>query len=129
MLGTRGGAALPPNVEPLRIVQPSEHSALCNDLVNAVVALAYETASASYGALVFCNSRKGCENDATIISQAMPDDSELSNDIRDRRRDVIGNLRNTSVGLDSTLGKTITKGVAFHRKFFLIQDTAGFCVP
>ncbi|KAI9784170.1 MAG: hypothetical protein M1839_002675 [Geoglossum umbratile] len=114
MLGTHGGVALPPNIEPLRIIQPSEHSALCSDLINAVVSLAYETVSAGYGALVFCNSRRGCENDATIISQAMPDNSELSNDIRDRRRDVIGCLRNTAVGLDSTLGKTITKGVAFH---------------
>jgi replicative superfamily II helicase len=117
MLGAHKRTAAPFGVKPLRIIQPSEHSALCSDLVNAVVSLTHETASAGYGVLVFCSSRKGCENDATVISQTMPDDSELSNNLRDRRKDVIGNLRNTTVGLDSTLGKTVMKGVAFHRNF------------
>ncbi|KAI9770267.1 MAG: hypothetical protein M1840_003425 [Geoglossum simile] len=114
MLGTHRRTAASSHMGPLRIIKPSEHSALCSDLVNAVVSLTHETVSAGYGVLVFCSSRKGCENDATVISQTMPDGSELSNEIRDRRKDVLGNLRNTTVGLDSTLGKTVMKGVAFH---------------
>lgn len=43
---------------PVRVIQPSLHKEFQNDLVlNAVVALATETAKAGYGALVFCSSR------------------------------------------------------------------------
>ncbi|KAL8802236.1 MAG: hypothetical protein Q9182_003956 [Xanthomendoza sp. 2 TL-2023] len=76
------------------------------------VALAVETASEGYGALVFCGSRQACQKTALLVSQAMPDGDK---DVLEKRQDVIHDLRSTFVGLDEALEKTVPRGVAFHR--------------
>jgi replicative superfamily II helicase len=101
--------------QPCRVIQASQHKELDNSLINAVVALANETARAGYGALVFCSSRAGCEADAMLISQVMPDLTELTDDVNGRRSDLISDLRSTSTGIDHVLERTIPRGVAFHR--------------
>ncbi|KZF25949.1 DNA-directed DNA polymerase theta [Xylona heveae TC161] len=101
------------SLEQCRIIQPSEHIELKDPVNNAVVALALETVQAGYGVLVFCGSRKGCETDAALISEAMPIE-EVSEDILNKRTDVIHDLRNTAAGLDMCLEKTIPRGVGFH---------------
>lgn len=107
-----------PKPEPCRLIKPSEHSELGNPLLNAVVALASETAKAGYGVLVFCNSRGGCETDALVISQSMPEPDSIPGNIIDKRKDLLGELRSMTTGLDHTLEKTIPYGVGFHRKSF-----------
>ncbi|KAI9720429.1 MAG: hypothetical protein M1812_002935 [Candelaria pacifica] len=102
------------DVEPCRIILKSEHAALCDSVSDAVVALASETVRAGYGALIFCSSRKGCENKASLISEVMPDWEEVHPDIMTARKDAMFDLRNTAVGLDACLEKTIPKGVAYH---------------
>lgn len=100
---------------PVRVIQPSLHKEFQNDLVlNAVVALATETAKAGYGALVFCSSRYGCESDARLLSRALRDTCHLDPTIFERRLDLLADLRSLSTGLDPTLGETIMSGVAFH---------------
>lgn len=105
--------------KPCRTIAPSQHPALKNPLANAVAALASETVRSGYGALIFCSSRKGCELDAALISEVMPTRNELEHDTLEARREVLSELRNTSVGLDGCLEKTIPRGVAFHRKYAL----------
>ena len=70
---------------------------------------------AGFGALVFCSGRQSCQNMAALISEAMPLGS-CTDDILDRRRDVLNDLRSLPVGLDDVLGRTIIQGVAFHRE-------------
>ena len=53
---------------------------------------------------------------AALISEAMPINEIASNDVLDRRMDVVSQLRSLPIGLDDTLGVTIIRGVAFHRK-------------
>jgi replicative superfamily II helicase len=104
--------------EAIRVITHSQHPEFGSSLVNAVVSLAYETASAGYGALVFCSSRVGCETDAQLISRVMPRPEELSHDIVDKREELLSELRTLTIGLDSVLEKTIPVGVAFHRGSF-----------
>ncbi|KAI8965957.1 P-loop containing nucleoside triphosphate hydrolase protein [Daldinia sp. FL1419] len=99
---------------PVRIVQPSSHKELQDTVLNSVVALAVETARSGYGALVFCNSRHGCEFDARLISRALRDTIHLSPTIFEARLDLLADLRSLSTGLDPCLGETVTSGVAFH---------------
>lgn len=99
---------------PHRLIQASSHPELKSPLVNAVVALAVETATKGYGALVFCSSRRGCELDATIIAQAMPGVEEIPPDVMERRSDLLSELRSCPTGLDSTLEKIVPFGVGFH---------------
>lgn len=99
-------------IHPVRQIQESDHSQLRNATVNAVVALAIETATAGFGALVFCSGRQGCQTTAALIADAMPCENDEA--IIDRRKDIISELRSLSVGLDETLEKTIIHGVAFH---------------
>lgn len=103
-----------PSPSPCRIIQPSNSKELQNPLLNSVVSLAYETAQAGYGALVFCSSRLGCERNASLISLVLPQSNEVDQIIMEKRIDLLNNLRSTSVGLDHILEKTVPRGVAFH---------------
>jgi replicative superfamily II helicase len=102
--------------QPLRIVRPSTHKELLNPVRNAVVALAYETVCAGHGVLIFSSSRVGCESDALLLSQVLPPLEEADPAIQEKRRDLLGDLRSLSTGLDPKLEKTIPAGVAFHRE-------------
>ena len=101
---------------PSRSILPSSHKELQKPVINAVVSLAIETVRAGYGALVFCSGRQGCQVDALLISEAMPSAREVDPDVLDRRKQVLTELRSLPVGLDSSLEKTIPRGVAFHRR-------------
>lgn len=92
----------------------SEVKELQDPVLNAVVALANETARAGYGVLVFASSRARCESDALIISRVLPLLSEVNVDIQEKRTDLLGELRSLPGGLDATLEQTIPCGVAFH---------------
>ena len=110
------------DVSPTRVIQPSEHNELRNPLTNAVVSLAIETAKASYGALIFCSGRQGCQSTALLVSEAMPCLSDVDVKLLDRRKDVISELRSLPVGLDDTLDKTVVKGVAFHHAGLTVEE-------
>ncbi|KAI1416041.1 P-loop containing nucleoside triphosphate hydrolase protein [Hypoxylon sp. FL1857] len=94
----------------VRIVQPSPHKEFKDPVLNAVVALAIETAMSGYGALVFY----GCENDAQLISRVLRDTSQLEPTIIEKRLDLLADLRSLSTGLDPCLADTVMSGVAFH---------------
>lgn len=49
----------------------------------------------------------------------MPTEDELDEETLEARREVLSELRSTSVGLDGCLEKTIPCGVAFHREYVL----------
>jgi DNA polymerase theta len=104
------------------VIQTSEHNELKNPMSNAVVALAIETANAGYGALIFCSGRQGCQSIATLISEAMPGGLAVDNNVLDRRKDAINELRSLPAGLDETLGKTIIRGVAFHHAGLTVEE-------
>ena len=108
------------NLAPIRTIQQSAHVEFKNPTVDAVVALAVETASAYHGALVFCGNRQACQTTAAIISDAMP--SIEDNTLIELRRDVISELRSLSVGLDATLEHTVLRGVAFHHAGLTVEE-------
>lgn len=95
-------------------IAASDAKELQDPVLNAVVALANETARAGYGVLVFASSRAGCESDALIISRVLPPLNEWDTDIQEKRTDLLGDLRSLPGGLDPTLEQTIASGVAFH---------------
>lgn len=100
-------------------------------MANAMVALAVETATAGYGALVFCGSRYACQINATLISEAMPEPAASDSDILNRRLDLLADLQSLPCGLDPVFQITIVKGVAFHREnpylsTNLVQITNGY---
>lgn len=103
-------------VAPTRRIQASVHKELVDPVLNAVVALAHETASSGFGALVFAGSRGVCEADARCISRVMPEPDGLSPDLVGKRKDLLGDLRSLSTGVDPVLEETVLYGVAFHRK-------------
>ncbi|KAJ4401100.1 hypothetical protein N0V85_005599 [Neurospora sp. IMI 360204] len=109
---------LPPSttssLQHIRFIHPSTHREFKDPVMNAVVALANETARAGYGVLVFSSSRAGCESDAVLISRVLPSFQEADPLIRERRLDLLNDLRSSSTGLDPKLEQTIPCGVAFH---------------
>lgn len=105
-----------PELQPLRLIRPSEHKELADPVRNAVVALANETVRAGYGVLAFSSSRAGCESDALLISRVLPTFAEADPIIQEKRLDLLGDLRSLSTGLDPKLEQTIPFGVAFHRR-------------
>lgn len=99
---------------PHRMVAASTLPQLSNQMTNAMVALAIDTAAAGYGALVFCGSRQACQIHAAVISEAMPTAQIDSDELR-KRLDVLAELRSLPSGLDPVLESIIGKGVGFHR--------------
>ncbi|KAK7226028.1 hypothetical protein V2G26_014031 [Clonostachys chloroleuca] len=99
----------------MRRIEPSEHKELTESVLNSVVSLAYETASAGHGVLVFAGSRGSCESDARWISRVMPQPYEISPELLEKRTELLEDLRSLSTGLDPVLGETVLQGVAFHR--------------
>lgn len=103
-----------PHSASLGTIMPAAAKELQDPVLNAVVALANETARAGYGVLVFASSRARCESDALIISRVLPLLGEVNVDIQEKRMDLLGELRSLPGGLDSTLEQTIPHGAAFH---------------
>ena len=58
-----------------------------------MAALAYETVRAEYGALEVCKGRAGCESDAALVSETLPDVYELDDYIVERRVELLNELR------------------------------------
>ena len=106
-------------VLPNRWIRKSDFKELQNPVTNAVISLAIETAMAGYGALIFCSNRKGCESLATLVSRAMPSGDNILPGALEAREDVLSELRSLPIAIDETLGKTVMRGVAFHRRSIL----------
>ncbi|OIW34856.1 P-loop containing nucleoside triphosphate hydrolase protein [Coniochaeta ligniaria NRRL 30616] len=109
-------------LQPTRVVKSSPHREFGDPVLNAVVALANETARSGYGALVFAGSRAGCEADALLISRVLPTLSEADPLIQEKRIDLLAELRSLSTGLDRTLEQTIPCGVGFHHAGLTIEE-------
>lgn len=103
-------------VPPVARISASAHGEFKDPVLNAVVALAHETACAGFGALVFASSRGVCEADARWISRVMPEPGVLSPGLAEKRLDLLGDLRSLSTGVDPALEETVMYRVAFHRK-------------
>ncbi|EED16871.1 DNA-directed DNA polymerase theta, putative [Talaromyces stipitatus ATCC 10500] len=101
-------------VPPCRRIDQSPFKALSHPTANAMVSLAIETATAGFGALVFCGSRHACQMNAQLISEAMPSPSTLDSELLERRLDLLDELGSLPCGLDPAFQNTIIKGVAFH---------------
>lgn len=111
---------------PTRQIQNSAHKEFSDPVLNAVVSLAYETASTGFGSLVFAGSRAICESDARWISRVMPEPDRLSPALLEKRMDLLGDLRSLSTGVDPVLEETVLYGVAFHRKAHYCPKTSAF---
>ncbi|CAK7267247.1 hypothetical protein SEPCBS119000_002449 [Sporothrix epigloea] len=100
----------------LRHIQPGTHNLLLDPVINAVVALANETARSGYGALIFSSSRAAAESDALLISRVLPVTlDELGPAVWESRLDLLGELQAlVSSGLDTHLSQTVLAGVGFH---------------
>ena len=110
------------NIFPARHIESSNHTELKNPVINAVVSLSIETASAGYGALVFCGGRKGCQSTAALISKAMPRDPDVECEKLEGRKNVVSELRSLPTELDVTLSETILQGVAFHHAGLTVEE-------
>lgn len=104
---------------PSRKIDLSEHKEFRDPVLNAVLALAYETAIRGYGVLVFAGSRNGCESDARWLSRIMPSPEMLDPLLLDRRMDLLSELRSLNTGVDPVLEETVLSGVAFHRELLV----------
>lgn len=102
---------------PVKHIEASEHKEFHDPVLNTVVALAYETASTGFGALIFAGSRGTCESDARWISRVMPPPHDISPALLDKRMDLLSELRSLSTGIDPVLEETVLFGVAFHREY------------
>lgn len=96
-----------------RTLPPPDTPELGDAETNAVVELARETAAdAALGVLVFCESRRRCEDLALMLHARMPPPASPA--LADARREVAGELATSPAGLDPVLARTVPAGVAFH---------------
>ena len=80
-----------------------------------VVMLCNETVAAGHSVLIFCSSKKGCERCAMMISKVLPEvHGAYTEQVLDRRADLLASLKRTPGGLDETLRSTVPHGIAYH---------------
>ena len=83
-----------------------------------IAALCWETVKEKHSVLIFCPTKKRCENLALLLAQQLPDYRRQDPAApQTSTPDLIGvceQLRRTQVGLDPTLEATLPHGVAFH---------------
>ncbi|KAI5847703.1 P-loop containing nucleoside triphosphate hydrolase protein [Morchella snyderi] len=92
-------------------ISPSELAELKDPVTNAVVSLACACVLEGNGVLVFCESRKRCEDLARLLKPFMPRPNAETNR---KRSEVLNDLEATTAGMDMVLKETISSGVAFH---------------
>lgn len=102
-------------------ITKSTHKELEHPMLNAVVALAVETAVANYGALIFCGSRLGAERMASLISDAMPAHG-VADGALEKRADVLASLRALPNGYEAAFNKSIPAGVGFHHAGLTVEE-------
>lgn len=107
--------------DPSYRIEQSSHKELSNPVVNAVVALAVETAEKGYGALVFCNSRASSQSTANLIATALRH-VQVANEVIEERVDVLASLQTLPGGYESCLSETIPYGVGFHHAGLTIEE-------
>jgi DNA polymerase theta len=98
------------------VIDASAFKQLAKPTVNAMVALAVETAAAGFGALVFCGSRHACQANALLIGSAIQPPSASDAEILEKRLDLLAELQSLPCGLDPVLQVTVPNGVGFHRE-------------
>ncbi|KAL3481207.1 hypothetical protein BJX99DRAFT_243835 [Aspergillus californicus] len=121
-LTSTGGVSVSDAVPPQRAIKPSTLREFSNPMTNAMVALAIDTVTAGYGALVFCGSRQGCQIQAALISETMPDPSTIHMEVVNKRLDLLADLRSLPSGLDPVLEVTLIKGVGFHHAGMMTEE-------
>lgn len=89
----------------------SEVKELKDPVTNAVVTLTFACVKDGHGVLVFCETRKRCEDMSLLMSKFMP---RCDDETREHRMEVVRDLATTTTGLDFVLERTIAAGVAFH---------------
>jgi DNA polymerase theta len=92
-------------------IPPSNIKELKDPITNALITLAREAADQNHGVLIFCESRRRCEDLSLLLRTFMV---TASDELQSKRINVLGNLATTATGLDPVLAKTLPAGVAFH---------------
>ncbi|KAF8535721.1 P-loop containing nucleoside triphosphate hydrolase protein [Trichophaea hybrida] len=92
-------------------IPPSETKELKDPITNAIITLALEAADQNFGVLVFCESRRRCEDLSLLLRIFMV---AASDELQPKRFNVLGDLATTATGIDPVLAKTVPAGVAFH---------------
>jgi replicative superfamily II helicase len=93
-------------------IPPSEHKSLKDPVTNAIVTLVLSAVFEGHGVLVFCESRRRCEDLALLLLNFIPSTKNL--DLLEKRNDVVTDLATTPTGMDPVLEKSVPAGIAFH---------------
>lgn len=106
---------------PLRTIDTSANDELKNPVINAVVALAVETAEQGYGALVFTSSRPSAQALALTIATTLQV-LEVENQTSSARLNLLADLQALPGGYEAALEETIPFGVGFHHAGLTIEE-------
>ncbi|XP_062599884.1 DNA polymerase theta-like, partial [Saccostrea cucullata] len=96
---------------------------VCKGDTDHVIPLCLETLGGGHSVLIFCPTKNWCEKLAETIAREFYNilkkgpETDCSSPLplnRPSLMEVVEQLRRTPVGLDSTLGKTVPYGVAYH---------------
>ncbi|KAA8895247.1 P-loop containing nucleoside triphosphate hydrolase protein [Sphaerosporella brunnea] len=93
-------------------IPPSEHKSLKDPVTNSIVTLALAAIFEGHGVLVFCDSRRRCEDLALLLLNFIPRTKNL--DLLEKRNEVVTDLATTPTGMDPVLEKSVPAGIAFH---------------
>ena len=87
-----------------------------------LVCLVFEVLSKGLSCLVFCATKRECENACTLVAKLLIKDQNLPIELLEARQKLLIDLNNTPSGLDKTLKLSIVHGIAFHHSGLTIEE-------
>lgn len=118
-----GTETAPDNAAP-----PASKRAAANDIgdPDGLVPLCQEVTRESRSVLIFCSTKKGCENCAKMIADRLPclqtEEEFTQDEVLEARIRLVEELRQLPDGVCATLKQTIVKGVAYHHAGLTVQE-------
>ncbi|KNC80641.1 hypothetical protein SARC_07005 [Sphaeroforma arctica JP610] len=82
--------------------------------------LCWETVKSGHSVLIFCQTRKFCQNSARLVNNCMP--SALQTDEREALVDLVSRYKQIPTGWDKELVPLMLNGIAYHHSGLTLDE-------
>lgn len=108
---------------PVRKLQADQKVAIKMGDPDFLIPIVFEVISAGHSCLVFCSTKRECENACKNLSRLMQtDNTYLPQELVEQRNVLVQELNQSPSGLDPVLAVSIRNGFGYHHSGLLVEE-------
>jgi DNA polymerase theta len=108
---------------PVRKIQADQKVAVKMGDPDYLIPIVFEVISTGHSCLVFCSTKRECENACKNLSRLMQNDNGyLPKELIEQRNALVHDLKQSPAGLDPVLAISIRNGFGYHHSGLLIEE-------